>query len=57
MSKPTESLKAYWRSLDAHDAMSKGETPEVSHDEFPTQGLTTVKVGRRGFLGASAVQK
>jgi len=54
MSKPTESLKAYWRSLDAHDAMSKGETPEVSHDEFPTQGLTTVKVGRRGFLGASA---
>ena len=55
MSKPTDSLKAYWRSLDDHAAIAgEAEPAPVSHDEFPTQGLTTLKVGRRGFLGASA---
>jgi Fe-S-cluster-containing dehydrogenase component len=51
MSKPTESLKAYWRSLDDHEALRAGVERPVSHDEFPGQELSTIKVGRRGFVG------
>ena len=53
MNKPTESLKAYWRSLEAHDQALAGEAPSISHDEFPTAEaeLTQLRVGRRGFVG------
>ncbi|MCA9636146.1 MAG: hypothetical protein KC420_08990, partial [Myxococcales bacterium] len=54
MSKPTESLKAYWRSLEAHSSMVSGAEAPVSHDEFPaapTAELTQLRVKRRSFVG------
>jgi len=61
MSKPNASLKAYWRSLDAHSSIVAGGAPQVSHDEFPAQAatgaagaggqLTQLRVKRRSFVG------
>ncbi|MCA9658911.1 MAG: hypothetical protein KC486_11255, partial [Myxococcales bacterium] len=57
MSKPNASLKAYWRSLEAHESLVKGEPAPVSHDEFPAEAagvggeLTQLRVRRRSFVG------
>jgi len=57
MSKPNASLKAYWRSLDAHSSLVQGSAPQASHDEFPAEAagvggeLTQLRVRRRSFVG------
>ncbi len=58
MSKPNASLKAYWRSLDAHQGLVHGDSAQASHDEFPgaaeavgSDGLTPLRVRRRSFVG------